>query len=279
MEAGERAQLGAPVEAERHQRRRDEDGQLRDAGGEQQAGENVVRHWTPKRCLDRWVSHHRPEPLVVPINPRPLRSAPRFGVQCLDVQTVPDLPPHLPQPLHGDRGRHRAAALVRRARAVGGVADAGGHAVANDRPGIALIGCGGMGRGDIKSASRFGDVVARLRRRREPRRRGRRSSSRTATRPPEQFTDFRKVLERKDVNVIVNATPDHWHTLINLAAAGAEEGHLRREAADADHRRRQAAGEGGAQGEASCCRPARSSAATSCSGWRASWCATAASAS
>src|SRR5687767_5130820 len=30
----------------------------------------------------------------------------------------------------------------------------------NDRPGIALIGCGGMGRGDIKSASRFGDVVA-----------------------------------------------------------------------------------------------------------------------
>ena len=25
----------------------------------------------------------------------------------------------------------------------------------NDRPGIALIGCGGMGRGDLKSASRF----------------------------------------------------------------------------------------------------------------------------
>ena len=39
---------------------------------------------------------------------------------------------------------------------------------------------------------------------------------------PVQFTDFRKVLERKDVNIIVHATPDHWHTLINLAAANAK---------------------------------------------------------
>jgi myo-inositol 2-dehydrogenase / D-chiro-inositol 1-dehydrogenase len=39
---------------------------------------------------------------------------------------------------------------------------------------------------------------------------------------PAQFTDFRKVLERKDVNIIVQATPDHWHTLINLAAATAK---------------------------------------------------------
>src|SRR5215472_4733897 len=30
----------------------------------------------------------------------------------------------------------------------------------NDRPAIALVGCGGMGRGDAKNASRFGDIVA-----------------------------------------------------------------------------------------------------------------------
>ncbi len=30
------------------------------------------------------------------------------------------------------------------------------------------------------------------------------------------------MLERKDVNIIVQATPDHWHTLINLAAAAAK---------------------------------------------------------
>ena len=40
--------------------------------------------------------------------------------------------------------------------------------------------------------------------------------------PPEVMTDFRRVLDRKDVHVIVNATPDHWHTLINLAAAAAK---------------------------------------------------------
>src|SRR5262245_713340 len=30
----------------------------------------------------------------------------------------------------------------------------------NDRPGIALVGCGGMGRGDASNASRFGEIVA-----------------------------------------------------------------------------------------------------------------------
>src|SRR4051794_27565420 len=29
-----------------------------------------------------------------------------------------------------------------------------------EKPGIALVGCGGMGRGDLKNASRFGNVVA-----------------------------------------------------------------------------------------------------------------------
>ena len=148
----------------------------------------------------------------------------------------------------------------------------------NDRPGIALIGCGGMGRGDLKSASRFANVVALcdVDVNHAPKWRKQYATNRT---PPEQFTDFRRVLDRKDVDIIINATPDHWHTLVNLAAAAREEGHLRREAADADHRRRQAGGQGGAQGKGRFCRPARSSAATSCSGWPASWRATGGSAS
>ena len=32
------------------------------------------------------------------------------------------------------------------------------------------------------------------------------------------FKDFRKLLEREDIHVIVNGTPDHWHTLVNMAA-------------------------------------------------------------
>jgi predicted dehydrogenase len=91
----------------------------------------------------------------------------------------------------------------------------------NDRPGVALIGCGGMGRSDANSASRFGNIVAVCDA----------DESHTAAaakqftkeeKVPLQFTDFRKVLDRKDVDIIVQATPDHWHTLINLAAAKAK---------------------------------------------------------
>src|SRR4029079_3372632 len=32
------------------------------------------------------------------------------------------------------------------------------------------------------------------------------------------YEDFRKLLEAKDIDVIINGTPDHWHTLVNLAA-------------------------------------------------------------
>jgi predicted dehydrogenase len=91
---------------------------------------------------------------------------------------------------------------------------------ANDRPGIALIGCGGMGRGDLKSAARFGDVVA-VCDVDEAHAAAAAKPFGTDARAPLQVTDFRRVLERKDVHVIVNATPDHWHTLINLAAAAA----------------------------------------------------------
>ena len=90
----------------------------------------------------------------------------------------------------------------------------------NDRPGVALIGCGGMGRGDVKSASRFGDVVA-LCDVDEAHAAEAATPFASGDKVPKQFTDFRKVLELKDVDVIVNATPDHWHTLINLAAASA----------------------------------------------------------
>jgi len=39
---------------------------------------------------------------------------------------------------------------------------------------------------------------------------------------PDKFSDFRKVMARDDIHAIIHATPDHWHTLINLAAAKAK---------------------------------------------------------
>jgi predicted dehydrogenase len=84
---------------------------------------------------------------------------------------------------------------------------------AGERPSIALIGCGGMGRGDAKNAGRFGKVVAVCD-----------VDAKHAEEASGMFgkakfyKDFRKLLEDKKIDVVINATPDHWHTLINLAA-------------------------------------------------------------
>lgn len=83
----------------------------------------------------------------------------------------------------------------------------------NDRPNIALIGCGGRGRGIGKEAAAFGNMVAICDV----------DSSHLdqagqmfpgATR----FKDFRQVIARDDIHAIINGTPDHWHTLVNLHA-------------------------------------------------------------
>jgi predicted dehydrogenase len=83
----------------------------------------------------------------------------------------------------------------------------------NDKPGIALIGCGGRGLGVARDAANHGQMVAfcdvdeaHL------------AQAKQLWPDAAPLADFRKVLERKDVEIIVNATPDHWHTLINIAA-------------------------------------------------------------
>jgi predicted dehydrogenase len=90
----------------------------------------------------------------------------------------------------------------------------------NDRPRVGLIGCGGMGTGDGQNAMRFGDVVAIC----DVDQRHLDSVARRYARngaEPEKVTDFRKLLDREDIHVLINSTPDHWHTLINVGAARA----------------------------------------------------------
>jgi len=92
---------------------------------------------------------------------------------------------------------------------------------ANDRPGIAIVGCGGMGMGNARDSRRFGDIVAvcDVDQKHIDRALGVLTADGKA---PAAFTDFRKLMERDDVDVIVNSTPDHWHSLINIAAARAK---------------------------------------------------------
>ena len=83
----------------------------------------------------------------------------------------------------------------------------------NDRPNVLLIGCGGMGRGDANLAKAFGNLVAVCD-----------VDAKHAEAASKQFggakvfTDFRRALEHPDLHVVINGTPDHWHTLVNLAA-------------------------------------------------------------
>jgi predicted dehydrogenase len=91
----------------------------------------------------------------------------------------------------------------------------------NGRPGIGLIGCGGMGRGDARNASRFGDIVAVCDVDEEHAEAAAKQFTKDG-KTPAKYGDFRKLLERQDIQVIVQATPDHWHTLINLAAMNAQ---------------------------------------------------------
>lgn len=90
-----------------------------------------------------------------------------------------------------------------------------GYEAPNDRVGGALIGCGGRGdgtfgeMGGLKPVPVVGcDVDLR-------RARGWAKSKGEGC---EAVQDFRRVLDRKDVDVVAIATPPHWHALISIAA-------------------------------------------------------------
>ena len=83
----------------------------------------------------------------------------------------------------------------------------------NDKPNIALIGCGGQGRYDTTLAVKFANVVAVCD-----------ADATRAEQASKQFGgakvyhDFRKLLEHPNLHAVINGTPDHWHTFVNLAA-------------------------------------------------------------
>jgi predicted dehydrogenase len=87
----------------------------------------------------------------------------------------------------------------------------------NDRPRLALIGAGGQGSGDASAASHFGDFVAIADVDRSHAERAR-DSDRIGKKKAEIFEDYRKVLDRDDVDAVIIGTPDHWHTKICIDA-------------------------------------------------------------
>src|SRR5262249_66934 len=99
---------------------------------------------------------------------------------------------------------------------------------ADKKPRVGLIGCGWYGKGDLfrlievapvevvslcdvdkKMLADAADQVA---------------SRQASKKKPKTFGDYRKMLKHKDLDIVLIATPDHWHALPMIAAveAGAD---------------------------------------------------------
>ncbi len=85
---------------------------------------------------------------------------------------------------------------------------------ANDRPNVGLIGVGGRGTGISKLASEFGNVVAIS----DVDLRHAEAAKALFGGTADVYQGYRKLLDRNDVDVVINGTPDHWHTKINVEA-------------------------------------------------------------
>ncbi len=90
---------------------------------------------------------------------------------------------------------------------------------ANDRIGVGLIGAGGMGQFDLKDFLRTGQVdaiaiadpfVPNLDRALE-----------LTDGKAKGFKDFRALLDNKDIQAVIIATPDHWHAIPMIMACEA----------------------------------------------------------
>jgi predicted dehydrogenase len=94
---------------------------------------------------------------------------------------------------------------------------------ANKRVRVALVGCGGMGQSNLRAALRLGaQAVALCDVDDEQVAKTKAWVAKDFSQTPELETrDFRKVLERKDVDAVLIGTPDHWHALPTIMACEA----------------------------------------------------------
>ncbi len=95
-----------------------------------------------------------------------------------------------------------------------------GASSANDKIHLGLIGCGGMGRYNLSDFLRVKEVEclaladvddAQLEE-------GRKLVESRRDSSPERYKDFRQLLDRQDIDVVIVATPDHWHALPTILA-------------------------------------------------------------
>jgi predicted dehydrogenase len=96
-----------------------------------------------------------------------------------------------------------------------GVAAAAPH----DRIGLGIIGCGGMGRADLTDFLKQPEIEVRAVC--DVFRPSAEAAAKQAGGASAIVSDYRRILDRKDIDAVVVATPDHWHPLIAIHACQA----------------------------------------------------------
>ena len=108
-----------------------------------------------------------------------------------------------------------AGPFIRSARA--------GEPGANSRIRAGLIGCGGMGTGDLECFFRNPEVDCAIIADIDDSHlaKGIELCAKHSRPKPDTVRDFRRVLDRKDVDIVIVATPDHWHAIPSVLACQA----------------------------------------------------------
>jgi predicted dehydrogenase len=104
-------------------------------------------------------------------------------------------------------------------RAQGDAQSGGRRPAATDRITVALIGCGGMGKSNLRDFMRMKDVQVAAVCDVWDHNLG--TAAKIAGDGVKQFSDFRRVIDMKDVDVVIVSTPDHWHAIPTIAALDA----------------------------------------------------------
>jgi predicted dehydrogenase len=93
---------------------------------------------------------------------------------------------------------------------------------ANEKVVVALVGCGDMGRADLHDFMRLPDFEIAALCDVDPRHiQNAMNDVKKANRPTEKIrteSDFRRVVDRKDIDAVIVGTPDHWHPYVFIAA-------------------------------------------------------------
>ncbi len=115
------------------------------------------------------------------------------------------------------------AVAVSRSWAVSGAPAQGGVQGANDRIRVALIGAGSRGNGVMNSWLKHADstfvAVCDVARDRLDNTASKLAAS--SGQKVDAYEDYRRILERKDIDAVLIATPDHWHSPMTVEACAA----------------------------------------------------------